>query len=98
MLVKLFQKRDISSRRIKLCNSEYEKNQISTIHDQDTLTKFKPMLHFNIPWMHKKRCGISIEEIDPKIAPPQCKCNVYSFGIKRSEIQSRLIEFKMLLN
>lgn len=98
MLVKLFQKRDISSRRIKLCNSEYEKNQISTIHDQDTLTKFKPMLHFNIPCMHKKRCGISIEEIDPKIDQPQCKCNVCSFGIKRSEIQSRLIEFKMLLN
>ena len=48
--------------------------------------------------MPKKRYGNSIEEIDPKIAQPQCKCNVYSFGIKRSEIQSRLIEFKMLLN
>ena len=32
--------------RVKMCNSVYENNQNITIHEQDTSTHFKPILHF----------------------------------------------------
>ena len=55
MLKEIFWKRGISSIWIKLFNSVYENNQNTTVHKQNTLIHFKPMLHFNTPWKHKKQ-------------------------------------------
>ena len=52
--------------RVELWNSVYENNWNISIQEHDTLTHFKPMLHFNTPWKYQKTGGISIVEIDPK--------------------------------
>ena len=70
----------------------YEKNRSITIHEQNTLTHFKPMLQSRTPWKNKKTAVISIVDIDPKIAEHWIKCKIKNFNIKRSGTSSRLAE------
>ena len=54
--------------QIKLYNFLYENNWNIVIHKKDTLTDFKPILHSYTTGKQKKTRGISIVDIDSKIA------------------------------